>query len=301
MVIHKGPLVSIGMPVYNGERFIQQALDSLLDQDYDNFELIISDNASTDQTPEICQEYVVKDKRVRFYRNDTNLGAITNFDRVLALSSGKYFMWAGSHDLWHPTFVSRCVSILEMDNDVCLAYSRTMLIDQNDTFLYIMSDQVDTRGMAPAQRYKYLLFNLDWCNMIYGVIRRDVLLQTGAFRNVFSPDHALLAELSLIGQFAQINEPLYYRRKNRADEDLEVWRQRVLHDLFPTTYNEHCNMSIRRLYKDLFDMHLKIIFDSPLRILTKANMAVFAFIWFLLVQYGLLKRNYLEKSAHKRR
>src|SRR3954452_21534224 len=105
------PLVSIGLPVYNGEQFIRTALDSLLGQTYQPLELIICDNASTDQTAAICQEYLAKDQRVRYYRNPTNLGAVKNFNRAFELSSGIYFMWAADHDLREPTFVSRCVEV----------------------------------------------------------------------------------------------------------------------------------------------------------------------------------------------
>src|SRR5215467_531149 len=106
-------LVSIGLPAHNARKYIQQTLDSLLIQDYECFELIVSDNASTDGTWDVCQEYARRDKRISCYRNDINLGATKNFNRVLELSCGKYFMWAADHDRWHPSFISRCISILE--------------------------------------------------------------------------------------------------------------------------------------------------------------------------------------------
>jgi glycosyltransferase involved in cell wall biosynthesis len=109
------PLVSIGMPVYNGEKYIRQALDSLLAQDYGHFELIISDNASTDGTAEICREYVAKDDRIRYCRNETNLGAVRNFNRVFELSSGKYFMWAATDNMLSSIFISCCFSLLQQD------------------------------------------------------------------------------------------------------------------------------------------------------------------------------------------
>lgn len=114
-------LVSIGMPVYNGERYIVEALDSLLAQDYENFELIISDNASTDRTQGICLEYTSRDKRIRYYRNETNMGALWNFNRVFELSSGEYFMWASHDDLWRPHFISELVGLLEATPSAVLA------------------------------------------------------------------------------------------------------------------------------------------------------------------------------------
>ena len=107
------PLVSIGLPVFNGEKSLAQALDALLKQDYTNLEIIISDNGSTDRTSEICGEYLKKDSRLKYHRSEENLGAIWNFNRVFELSSGKYFMWAAHDDLRKPSFVRACVKRME--------------------------------------------------------------------------------------------------------------------------------------------------------------------------------------------
>ena len=100
------PLVSIGMPVYNGSDFLPHALESLLSQDYENFELIISDNNSTDSTQKICLDYMAKDKRIRYVRNETNVGAIENFNRVFEMSQAEYFMWHAHDDLREPNYIS---------------------------------------------------------------------------------------------------------------------------------------------------------------------------------------------------
>ena len=256
-------MVSIGMPVYNGERFIRQALDSLLAQDYENFELIISDNASTDQTQEISLEYVAKDKRIRYYRNQSNLGSVNNFNRVLDLSRSKYFMWAGDHDLWHPTLISRCISILETDLEVVLVYPRTMLIDTDGNNLGLTSDQIDTRGLSPLERFKYIVFKLGWCNMMYGVIRTEQLGHTGKVRNVWGTDNAMLAELSLLGSFAQIPDALFFRRKNRPDLPREMHKRRVLDTLDPITASERSKQSFDSLHRELGRVHLQIVSQAP--------------------------------------
>ena len=115
------PLVSIGMPVYNEEMHIQLALDSLLGQDYPNIELIISDNASTDETANICERYSKQDSRVRYCRNNANVGIVSNFGRVLHLARGKYFVWAAADDYWMPTFVSAMVEALEQNPNSSVA------------------------------------------------------------------------------------------------------------------------------------------------------------------------------------
>src|SRR4051812_44240337 len=99
------PLVSIGLPVYNGEKYIAEAIESLLSQDYTNIEIIISDNASTDNTPQICQQYQHKNPRIRYFRNDTNIGASNNFNRTFELSKGEFFMWAAYDDLRDQTYI----------------------------------------------------------------------------------------------------------------------------------------------------------------------------------------------------
>src|SRR5687768_11755331 len=110
--------VSVGMPVFNGERFIEAALDSVLAQNYGDLEVVISDNASTDDTEEICRSYAAKDDRVRYFRNRINYGIAFNFNNVFRLSSGRYFKWAASDDVCAPDFLSRCVEILDRDASI---------------------------------------------------------------------------------------------------------------------------------------------------------------------------------------
>lgn len=114
------PSLSIGMPVYNGEASLTHALDSILAQDYEDFELVISDNGSMDRTAEICRDYEAKDKRIRYYKNAINLGPLVNFQRVLTLSVGKYFMWAAHDDLWERDFVSKLIAVFQAHNDLAL-------------------------------------------------------------------------------------------------------------------------------------------------------------------------------------
>jgi len=260
----KQPLVTIGIPVYNGEEYIRSVLDSLLSQQYMNIKIIISDNASVDHTAEICEYYVGEFKNITYHRNSVNYGAAYNFNKLIELSIGKYFMFASSHDLWDPTFVSKCISILEKENDVVLVYPQTLLIDQNNKPLMITPDALDTRGMDAMSRYFSIISNLHWCNMVYGVIRRDALEKCEGFKEVIGPDHAFLAELSLIGSFAQIKEPLFFRRKTRDDESQDDYKKRALNDLNPLLSNKRNKMSLRTLYTQLCIEHLKIVSRSTL-------------------------------------
>lgn len=123
------PLVSIGMPVYNGERTIRQALQSILAQSHTHLELCISDNASTDRTREICEEFAQRDPRIRYHRQERNLGAAANFKYVLDQARGNYFMWAAADDLRSPDFVASNVWFLEQHPDYVLCNSPTRFED----------------------------------------------------------------------------------------------------------------------------------------------------------------------------
>ena len=157
---NKSPLVSIGMPLYNEERFLAQALDSLLAQDFKDFELIISDNASQDATWKICLEYASRDARIRCYRNETNIGAVKNCNRTVALASGRYFMWAAGHDLWHPSYVSRCLNVLTTDPQVALCYAQIRVISYDGGTIELVEEGIDTRGLEAFECFRSVVCDL---------------------------------------------------------------------------------------------------------------------------------------------
>ena len=209
---NNAPIVSIGMPVYNGEKYVRQALDSLLAQDYDNFELIISDNGSTDNTTEICQGYAKKDKRVRYYQNDTNLGASYNFKRVFELASGEFFMWAGSHDIWTPDYISRLIRVLQTEPNVALAYTETYWIDEQGSDCTRELYHLDTRGMRVLDRIPVVIKTLSYCDLIYGLYRTSVLRKSSVSLTILGGDHIILMEISLLGEIAEIPGKGFLRR-----------------------------------------------------------------------------------------
>jgi len=230
-MVDNKPLVSIGMPVHNGERFIRESLDALLAQDYENFELIISDNASTDSTWEICLEYAARDGRINLHRSEENRGAVWNFKRVFELSSGEYFMWASDHDLWSPSFMTRCAEVLEDDRQIVLCHPQITVIDEDRKPLKTIYDRNDTRLLTPAERFSKTVWTLantwEWGHAIYGLIRSDGLRQVRLDRNVWGADCVILAELSLFGSFAHIPEPLYQSRLNRKPGNVEAYFERL--------------------------------------------------------------------------
>lgn len=204
--------VSIGLPVYNGERYIVETIDSLLAQTFDDFELIICDNASTDHTEEICRVYADRDSRVRYTRNAENLGAAKNYRRAFELSSGEYFRWANSDDVFAPESLACCVEILDQDPSVVLTYPRTKLIDERGQVISEYEDSLNLQSPKAIERFSELLTKLGLVNVIYGLIRTEILQQTRLLRNFPGGDIPLVAELALYGKFWEIPRFLFYRR-----------------------------------------------------------------------------------------
>jgi glycosyltransferase involved in cell wall biosynthesis len=225
------PLVSIGLPVYNEEEHLVRALESLLAQDYPNLEIIISDNASTDRTPQICAEYVERDRRVRYHRNERNVGGLENFNRAFELAQGEFFVWAAGHDVRPPTQVSRCMEILLGDSSIVLCYPQVISVDDEGRHLETIHEYVDTRGVPEKlSRLNIVLWALHRALPIYGVFRTDALKQTTLFTQVVSPDVSLLVELALIGKFAYIPEPPLLLLRPRDFGSWEVYVRKHFKD-----------------------------------------------------------------------
>lgn len=209
------PLVTIGLPVWNGERFIEEAIESHLAQTFDDFELIISDNHSTDRTEAICRSFEARDPRVRYIRQATNLGAAQNYDATLHLARGTYFKWSAHDDRLLPTFLEACVSAHERNPATVLAYTLIRIIDEHGRTIGAhrkrrrrLSDQ------RPSVRFNDLVCSTVSPFEIFGVIRRDRLLQTKGHGNWYASDRNLIAELALMGPFARVDEVLFERRRH---------------------------------------------------------------------------------------
>lgn len=209
------PLVSVGMPVFNEARFLRKTLEALVKQEYPNLELIISDNASTDATPEICREFTEKYDWIRYHRFEVNKGPAQNFYTVLASAAGKYFMWAAGHDLWSSNYLSACVNILESHPRAIIAHGCSNWIDDQGKPFGREYGWVDTRGMNVIARY----FTIFWGNMhpILGVIRTEAL-QSSPIINTVGADLIILSHLILLGDFVHAADTIWSRREIRTDE-----------------------------------------------------------------------------------
>ncbi len=226
----QAPLISLGMPVYNGSAFLQETLDHLLAQSFSNFELIISDNASTDATSEICISYANRDPRIHYSRLDTNQGAVYNFNRLISLTRGKYFKWAAADDVCLPNYLEATLERIESDPEVIWAHSQFGKVDSTGRVL--SSTDAVAEGLAHSSednlprpfynsprrhlRFEGVLLGSTWCADIFGLIRKSVLDQCRLMPGCYGAEKVLLGELALRGKYQEVPETLFYQRIHSA-------------------------------------------------------------------------------------
>jgi glycosyltransferase involved in cell wall biosynthesis len=209
------PRVSIGLPVYNGERYLAGAIESLLNQQYSDFELIISDNASGDGTPDICHSYAAKDARIRYSRNAVNIGSAPNYRRVFELARGSLFKWVSHDDWYYPQLVQRCVEVFDRaPSSVVLVYPLCELIDEDGVVFGRPPDRVATTDDSPRRRFAHVLKHVSYAYPVYGLIRTECLRRTRLTGRVAYWDESLLAELALYGQILEVSEVLTQQRSH---------------------------------------------------------------------------------------
>ncbi len=206
------PKVSVGMPVYNGERWLPTTIPAILNQTFRDLELVITDNGSTDRTAEICEEFARRDARVRYFRNPKNLGVIRNFNECFKHSRGEFFRWHAASDLCEPTLVERCYDALQRNPDAVCAYPRTRLfVDTiDDGSPYACS--LDANQDSAADRFIHVMLKMGLNNAQSGLIRSSVIRKTRLIPNHIDGDHVFLMEISLYGKFIIVPELLWYRR-----------------------------------------------------------------------------------------
>jgi glycosyltransferase involved in cell wall biosynthesis len=219
------PLVSIGLAVYNGERYLREAIDSILAQTFTDFELIISDNASTDSTAAICLEYVTRDSRIRYHRNDTNIGGANNENLTFRMSRGKYFRWAAHDDIIAPNLLERCVEVMEAAPDIVLCHTDTIVIDQNSLYVTTLTKH-HASSSDPVKRFRDLALSRDLCEETYGLVRSDVMRRTRLQQQYTNSDRTLLCELALHGRFVGLPEALFFKRVHDGNAYID-WRTRM--------------------------------------------------------------------------
>jgi glycosyltransferase involved in cell wall biosynthesis len=215
--VSAAPPVSIGLPVYNGERYLAEAVEALLGQSFVDFELVIGDNGSTDATAEIIADARMRDPRVRWLPSPENRGAAWNYNRVFHATSGRYFRWAAYDDLMRPTYLERLVEALDTaPADVVLAQTGTILIDDEGAEVGVWDDAFDLSTGDPARRLSRLVRHLVMSNVFFGLVPRVAMERTRLHGAYPSADYVFLAELALLGRFVTVPERLFLRRVHRC-------------------------------------------------------------------------------------
>jgi len=204
--------VSVALPVYNGERYLRIAIEAILTQTYQDFEFIISDNASTDSTEQICREYAAIDKRICYYRNEKNIGAPRNFNRAFELSHGEYLKWATCDDHVAPNMIEKCLAVMDSNPDVVMCFPDAKLIDAEGNFIKNYDDVLHLQDPKASRRFIQLLQTIGLAHQHTGLIRSAALKKTKLHGSFTSADVNFLAELSLYGKFYRLPEYLLFRR-----------------------------------------------------------------------------------------
>lgn len=286
------PRVSLGLPIYNSERYLEGLFECLLAQDFEDFEIIVSDNASTDGSQEICRRYAARDDRIRYYRNPTNLGLAPNFNRCFELARGELFKWTPFDDEYAPSYLRSCVETLEAaPASVVLCYPKTTLIDENGGRLREHPDDLDLREPEPHQRLRHFLLRYNLCNPIVGVMRTSALRKTQLHGAYLSSDITLLAELALLGEWWEIPQPLFFRRIYSGSS-----RQgdRRLSDVAKWFNPSHSGTLLVSPRTRVFFHILGAIWQSPMRAAERARcLASASWTWWarrFRVRAGLLRR-----------
>jgi glycosyltransferase involved in cell wall biosynthesis len=246
------PRISVTLPVYNGERYLSHAIESILGQTFPDLELIISDNASTDATEEICRGFETQDRRVRYLRQPKNIGASPNFNICYQLASSEYFKWAAHDDFLEPEYLAECIRLLDANPDAVLCQSLVRLVDDEDRAVEAFR-AVEPAAASPdlVERFAARMRN-PRCLDIWGVIRRSALQNSVLIGSYVGMDRALLLELALRGRFLAIDRPLFSNRDHpeRATRVTRTQTRRDLAAVYDTRNAGQTVLSTWMFYKE---------------------------------------------------
>jgi glycosyltransferase involved in cell wall biosynthesis len=255
--------LSIGLPVYNAEKYLAESLDALLGQSYEDFELIISDNASTDGTAGICRRYMNQDSRIRYIRQPRNIGAAPNHNFVVGQARGELFKWASGDDLYGRDLLRSCVNALDEYPHVVLAHTWTALIDSSGQVTEAIEYPLATASLRAPERFRSMLYGKAGDDS-YGVIRTEVLRRTSLHDSYHHADRTITAEFVLHGPFYQVPDWLYFRRDHpdRAERARPTVRGRCA-NLDPRRADRLRHPAIR-LYAEYLWGYVAAIRHAPL-------------------------------------
>ena len=277
------PRVSIGLPVYNGEKYLEKTLESILSQTFSDFELIISDNGSSDRTADICKMYADRDSRVRYYRNEINLGVAPNYNRAFELSSSEYFKWADYDDILEPSFLAKCVDGLDKHPKAAVCFPKVRQIDENGDFIRDYESPADTSSPRPEIRFRNLVLYPEKAIQAMGLMRSDLVKKTVMHGSYPSSDEVFLAHLALWGEYCEIPERLLNVRVHPGNSTAGVMLSQRARVLFFDTSLEGKAVPLKWLY---LKGCLTSIRNSPL------NAYQRIYCYFQLLRWSLIRQNF---------
>jgi glycosyltransferase involved in cell wall biosynthesis len=254
------PRLTIGLPVYNGEQHLAEALDSLLGQTYEDFELLVSDNASTDGTADLCRRYAEKDSRIRYVRQPHNIGLVANHIFTMEEARGELFKGASHDDLYARDLLLRCVEALDENPDAVLAHSWSAVIDQSRRVVGTFGHGAGLDSPRAPDRFRTVLF--DGCHDFeYAVIRTRALRNMTRRGSFHHADRTFNAELALHGRFLQVPDWLYFRREHTGRPPQSV-RDRCA--IFDPRRADRLRHPVVRLYGEYLWGYIPVIRQAPL-------------------------------------
>jgi glycosyltransferase involved in cell wall biosynthesis len=201
----------IALPVYNGEKYVAKAIESILEQTFSDYHLLIGDNASTDSTEEICREYAKKDNRITYHRHRENIGASPNYNFLFQPQDATYFKWAAHDDILQPRYLEKCIQLLDDDPSLAIAHSLSVEIDEEGKQLRTYDCESRLNGFSPQERFKAILW-INYFNEVFGVMRTKLLWKTKLYGSYVGADRNFLAEMILLGNVGYLEEYLFCRR-----------------------------------------------------------------------------------------
>ncbi len=248
------PRITLGLPVYNGERYLRQAIDSILRQSYTDYVLLIADNCSIDGTEAICRQYAASDQRIVYHRHERNIGVGANFDFLFATSDSDFFKWCPHDDVVAPDYLQRCIAELDANADAVLCHTDTLMIDENgDVIADSPALPVGLTSHSPVRRFAGFLLRPRICHESLAVMRSAAMRRTRGHQEYLGSDRALLADLMLQGRFLAIAEPLFMnRRHSAAASELAAHGAEVIAELYYPQQKPKRLAVVSRLYADLW-------------------------------------------------
>lgn len=277
-------LVSVGLPVYNGEAFVGKAIESILNQTHGHLELIISDNASTDGTERICRAYADRDDRIRYIRHPSNKGAAFNFNFVLDAARGDFVKWMAHDDVCRPRFIEACLTEMLRDPEVVLAYPTTMDIGPQGEELGIRDTGLGLDHDDPRERFRRTMRRAHRCLPVFGLVRKAVIMQTCKHGNYPAADRVLIGELALWGRLLEVPEVLFLHREHPARFSVAQDTLAAQVEWFDPTRSQAISMPTWRRLSE----YLKAISRSPLTLSEKTSCRIWMVRWAVDLRQDLL-------------